>query len=167
MLPEQILNAFKTPHVNRKPFRGLLTYVDVCSDRPPSGSSGTGVFITCTAAERCLHTLIGMGISYGIDRHSPKCKLGVITNANIQHSLYGKGLEVIVEGYIFARDFSEETEDIEKNVTNLGMSYEIANVRVVDVKAPIWIVTDFVFTGAAILKKNLGAYSNTWIKLEG
>ena len=33
----------------------------------------------------------------------------------------------------------------------LGMSYEIADVRVVDAEAAVWVATDFKFTGAAVL----------------
>ena len=46
-----------------------------------------------------------------------------------------------------------------------GMSYEITDARVDDMRAPIWIVTDFTFTGAAVLRRDKAAYRNTWFEL--
>ena len=47
----------------------------------------------------------------------------------------------------------------------LGMSYEIADVRVVDVAAPVWVATDFKFTGAAVLLREKAAYQGTNMEL--
>jgi len=46
------------------------------------------------------------------------------------------------------------------------MSYEIADVRVEDTRAAIWILTEVIFTGAAVLRRDKAAYHNTWIALE-
>jgi hypothetical protein len=46
------------------------------------------------------------------------------------------------------------------------MSYEIAEARIDDLRASIWTITDFMFTGAAILRSDKAAYENTWIELE-
>jgi hypothetical protein len=45
------------------------------------------------------------------------------------------------------------------------MSYEIANITVPNQDAPIWAVTDFTFTGAAVLRRDKAAYPQTWISL--
>lgn len=47
----------------------------------------------------------------------------------------------------------------------LGMSFEVTNVSVVDLRARIWTLAEVTFTGAAILRKNKAAYRDTWIEL--
>ena len=47
----------------------------------------------------------------------------------------------------------------------LGMSYEIADARVIDTKARVWTLTRVTFTGAAILRRDKAAYRDTWIEL--
>jgi hypothetical protein len=49
--------------------------------------------------------------------------------------------------------------------STLGMSYEIANATVPNQEALIWTVTNFTFTGAAILRRDKAAYPQTWIEL--
>ena len=46
------------------------------------------------------------------------------------------------------------------------MSYEIANATVPNQDATIWAVTNFAFTGAAVLRRDKAAYPQTWIALE-
>jgi hypothetical protein len=48
----------------------------------------------------------------------------------------------------------------------LGMSYEISDACVADVRAKVWTLTRVTFTGAAILRRDKAAYRNTWIELE-
>ena len=45
------------------------------------------------------------------------------------------------------------------------MSYEIANATVPNQDATIWTVTNFTFTGAAVLRRDKAAYPQTWIAL--
>jgi hypothetical protein len=47
----------------------------------------------------------------------------------------------------------------------LGMSYEVADVSLADMRARLWILTKVTFTGAAILRKDKAAYEDTWIEL--
>jgi hypothetical protein len=47
----------------------------------------------------------------------------------------------------------------------LGMSYELADVMLADVRSRVWILTRVTFTGAAILRRNKAAYEDTWIEL--
>ena len=49
---------------------------------------------------------------------------------------------------------------------SLGMSYEIADARVADVRSSVWTLTHVTFTGAAILRRDKAAYRDTWIELE-
>ena len=48
-------------HPNRAAFRGVLTLVDVASDKPPAGARGHRVLLTRSAAEAALPSLAGDG----------------------------------------------------------------------------------------------------------
>ena len=156
---------FVDQHPNREGFRGVLTLVDVVSDKPPAGARGHRVVLTRDAAEAALASLLGMGLDYApsLDRHDTRRKVGVITRAEI----VGKELEL--SGHLFARDFPEIVQEIGKSSKQkraLGMSYEIADARVADVRSSIWTLTHVTFTGAAILRRDKAAYHDTWIELE-
>jgi hypothetical protein len=219
-------------HPNRVGFRGVLTVVDMPSQKPPSGSKGHLVVLSRTAAEAALPSLLGMALDYSpsFDRHDVRRKVGVITQAD----LVGRNLEL--SGHLFARDFPEVVEEIEKadsglkaeralgiraerstrtvlahasswqhslsavareareiaatirklrggrtilsevdaaarveaaklSSAELGMSYEVTDVEIVDMKASIWTLKKVTFTGAAILRRNKAAYRDTWIEL--
>ena len=53
----------------------------------------------------------------------------------------------------------------DERVVSLGMSYEIADARIDDLKASVWTVSEFTFTGAAVLRRDKAAYGETWIEL--
>lgn len=97
-------------HPNRVAFRGVLTVVDMPSQKPPSGSKGHLVVLSRSAAEAALPSLLGMALDYSpsFDRHDVRRKVGVITQAD----LVGRNLEL--SGYLFARDFPEIVDEIEK-----------------------------------------------------
>src|SRR5215468_10866362 len=101
-------------HPNRVGFRGVLTMVDVASDRAPSGARGHRVLLTRRAAEAAIPSLLGMGLDYApsLDRHDARRKIGVITRAEI----VGKTLEL--GGHLFARDFPEIVKEIRKSRTD-------------------------------------------------
>jgi hypothetical protein len=103
-------------HPNRTPFQGVLTMVDVPSQRAPSGARGHLVVLTKRAAEAALPSLLGMGVDYSpsFDRHDVRCKVGVITRAEIV------GRNVELGGYLFARDFPEIVEEIAKSGSSAG-----------------------------------------------
>jgi len=120
-------------HPNREPFRGVLTMVDMTSDRAPSGSRGHRVVLTKTAAEAALPSLLGMALDYApaLDRRDVRRKVGVITRAEI----IGRSVEL--GGYLFAKDFPEIGKEIGRvsrrytrgiagtlAAPQLGMSYE-------------------------------------------
>ena len=165
--------AIELPHVhghpNREPFRGVLTLVDVASDKAPAGARGHRVVLTRAAAEAALPSLLGMGMDYtpSLDRHDTRRKVGIITRAEIA----GKNLEL--GGYLYAKDFPEIVKEIRgkageaaASTRALGMSYEIADARVADVRSSVWTLTHVTFTGAAILRRDKAAYNDTWIELE-
>src|SRR6185437_11264290 len=73
-----------------------------------------------------------------------------------------------ISGYMFAKDFPEIVREIRtRGRAALGMSYEIADAHIDDPKASIWTVSDFTFTGAAILRREKAAYRETWIEISG
>jgi hypothetical protein len=161
-------------HPNREPFHGVLTLVDVVSDKAPAGARGHRVVLTRAAAETALASLLGMALDYSLsfDRHDTQRKVGVITRAEI----VGKQLEL--GGYLFAKDFPEIVKEIGRGATChrggkastqsacLAMSYEIADARVADLQAKVWTLTQVTFTGAAILRRDKAAYRDTWIELD-
>jgi hypothetical protein len=98
-------------HPNRAAFSGVLTMVDVPSQRAPSGAKGHLVVLTRRAAEAALPSLLGMALDYSpsLDRHDVRRKVGVITRAEIV------GRNVELGGHLFARDFPEIVEEIGKS----------------------------------------------------
>src|SRR5437899_5782972 len=108
-------------HPNRLPFRGVLTILDVPSDRPPAGARGHRVVLTRAAAEAALPSLIGMAVDFtaGFDGHDARRKVGIITSAEI------RSVKIEVQGYIFARDFPEVVRELQ-TASDLGIQYEVA-----------------------------------------
>ena len=163
-------------HPNRTPFRGVLTLVDVVSDKAPAGAKGHRVVLTRSAAETALASLLGMALDYSpsLDRHDTRRKVGVITRAEIV------GRQLTLGGYLFAKDCPEIVEQIGRGGSCqrildsadpprhacLAMSYEIADARVADTNAKVWTLTQVTFTGAAILRRDKAAYRETWIELD-
>ncbi|HWR34730.1 MAG TPA: hypothetical protein VN622_02530 [Clostridia bacterium] len=175
-------------HPNRRAFRGVLTLVDAASDKAPSGARGHRVVLTGKAAERALPSLLGMALDYApeLDRHDARRKVGIITSAVIERESKTRaaparrgespalraaaertpGQKLLVSGYLFARDFPEIVGEIRASgQSRLGMSYEIADARVADTNAPVWLITECTFTGAAVLRRDKAAYGRTWIAL--
>ncbi len=198
-------------HPNRVAFRGVLTVVDVVSDKAPSGARGHRVMLTRKAAENAIPSLLGMALDYSprFDAHDTRRKVGVITRADIA------GREIEVSGFLYGRDFPEvvaavsdqpsavRTKGVRSQVSGvrktgrpmpstennptastkrdlpaktesdrrasstreLGMSYEIADAVVEDIKATVWVLNRVTFTGAAILRRDKAAYGSTWIEL--
>ena len=72
-----------------------------------------------------------------------------------------------VSGYLYARDFPEFGQETRIHAADaMGMSYELADAHVADMRAPIWTLTRATFTGAAILLREKAAYRATSFRLE-
>jgi hypothetical protein len=191
--------AVEFPHVhahpNRLPFEGVLTLVDVASDRAPSGARGHRVVLTRAAAEAALPSLLGMAVDYkaGWDGHDARQKCGIITSAELD------GRRLTVAGFVFSRDFPEIEQRLNASSANrpatachpersegsphlssgpshrspiaadpsnvMGMSYELADAHVADMSASVWTLTRATFTGAAILLRDKAAYRDTSFRL--
>lgn len=144
-------------HPNKMPFSGVLTRLDQPSDQAPHGSAGKLVYLPKDVAERALPSLLGMAVDFeaGFEGHDPQAKIGVITAATIN------GDAIHVEGFIYASDFPEEAVAIQRDKDKLGFSFEMKRVQVETMDANPLVITDCVFTGAAILKKDRAAYTTT------
>jgi hypothetical protein len=149
-------------HPNRLPFEGCLTLLDVASDKAPSGARGHRVVLTREAAETALPSLLGMAVDYkaGWDGHDARQKCGIITAAHIE------GKRLLVSGFLFARDYPEFGKEFGGVQAagagdSMGMSYELADAHVADMRAAVWTLTRATFTGAAILLKDKAAYRGT------
>jgi hypothetical protein len=143
-------------------FEGTLTLVDAASDRAPAGARGHRVLLTREAAEAALPSLLGMAVDYrpGWDGHDAKRKIGLITEADVV------GRRLMVKGYLYARDFPEAAEEIRACAMDaMGMSYELADAQVADMRAEVWTLTKATFTGAAILLREKAAYRATSFRL--
>lgn len=145
-------------HPNRLPFEGVLTLVGVASDKSPSGARGHRVLLPRKSAIEAIPSLLGMAVNLGVGFHSHdlRQKCGVITDADVI------GHELRVLGYVFGRDFPEL---LREKLPELGMSYEMANAHVQDMRAEIWTLDRFTFTGAAILRRDEAAYKGTRFRL--
>jgi hypothetical protein len=158
--------AVAIPHVeghpNRVAFEGVLTLVNSASDKSPAGARGHRVVLTREAAEKALPSLLGMAVDYrpGWDGHDARRKIGLLTEADII------GNRLAVRGYIYARDFPEVAKTIATHAPeSMGMSYELADARVEDMRADIWKLTRVTFTGAAILLRDKAAYRATSFRM--
>lgn len=149
-------------HPNRTPFSGVLTLVDEPSTKPPSGARGHRVILTRAAALAALPSLLGMAVDYAPawDGHDTRRKCGIITHADVE------GPRLHVAGYLYARDFPEVERQMRQCAPGaMGMSWELADAHVEDMRAEIWKVTRATFTGAAILLREKAAYRDTRFEL--
>jgi hypothetical protein len=159
--------AVEIPHVdkhpNRVPFEGVLTVVNAASDKAPAGARGHRVMLTREAVENGLASLLGMAVDYrpGWDGHDARRKIGLLTEANVV------GQRLVVRGYLYARDFPEVASAMAAHAPEaMGMSYELADAHVEDMRAEIWKLTRVTFTGAAILLREKAAYRGTSFRMQ-
>ena len=143
-------------HPNRLPFRGILTRLDSPSDNPVGGANGHRTLIPAAVGEAGIASLLGMAVDYkpGLDGHDSRAKIGLITEA------YVEGDAIHIAGFFYAKDFPEEVARIQSEKDSLGFSYE-ADARIRNLEADPWVIDQITFTGAAVLYKDLAAYTTT------
>ncbi len=143
-------------HPNRHPFTGILTRLDTPSDNPVGGANGHRTLIPREVAEAAIDTLLGMAVDFKpkLDGHDRRSKIGLITEAFVE------GDAVHIAGFFYAKDFPEEVALIQSEKDELGFSYE-ADARIRNLEADPWVVDHITFTGAAVLYKDLAAYTTT------
>ena len=149
-------------HPNRLPFHGVLTLVGIASQRPPSGARKHRVMLTRRATEAALPSLLGMALDYApaLDAHDARRKIGVITEAEIvplKAASPDPAAQIAVSGFLYAHDFPDVVDELRAGHGSLGMSYEITDAFVVSPASPIWTVTSFTFTGAAVVRREKAA----------
>lgn len=136
-------------------YEGLLTLLGVQTDKPPAvkGHLGHGrrVVIPSRVAANVLHTLIGAPVNCSWDKRGHD--LGNVIGAIVSASIVGSELRVIF------------TTDQPLCCDDLGMSWEGHRAQIKDAAAQVWeIVRMESFTGAAVLKRDNAAWSDTWIR---
>lgn len=143
-------------HPNRHPFTGILTRLDTPSDNPVGGANGHKTLIPKAVAEAAIDSLLGMAVDFKpkLDGHDSRSKIGLITEAFVE------GDAVHIAGFLYAKDFPEEVALIQSEKDDLGFSYE-ADARIRNLEADPWVVDHITFTGAAVLYKDLAAYTTT------
>jgi hypothetical protein len=138
-------------------FEGLLTYIDRPSDRAPSGSRGHRVIITRNAASGALTSLIGKPVNVRevtFDNHDKTNLKGEICEAWIDgNTVRVRGVVRNVDGTPLAPNHPRHED--------LGMSYELGETRIENLRASVWRVTETNFTGAAVLYRSKAAYQET------
>jgi hypothetical protein len=79
--------------------------------------------------------------------------MGVITKA------YLLGNRIIVKGIVYAKDCPNDVYQLRNG--KFGMSYEIGEAQVYDMRQEVWEMSQITFTGAAVLLREKSAYKGT------
>jgi hypothetical protein len=148
-------------HPNKVPFIGSMPIIGVMSDRCPAGARGHRVLMPAEAVETALPSLVGMALSWkdGLEGHDNSAKIGVIESAEIFRN------EVVITGFVWAYDQRKAIESITASEEPLGLSYEIHAAHVDDMRAEVYNISRFLFTGVAVLLRERAAYRNTYFTL--
>lgn len=151
-------------HINKMPFSGVCLFADTPSDGIPYGADKPVKFAKA-AIENALSTFSGMGVdcryssySYPEDvltGHDERFKIGVIEAATLNENN-----EVVISGSLWKRDFYDVCFMIKNAKDALGFSVEVAVNAMVE-EENCYEITDFTFTGVAIMYKNLAAFKST------
>jgi len=146
-------------HCNAQAFEGCLCEVGVATGKAPGGARGHNVILTRAATVAALPSLLGMAVDYkaGWDGHDVRQKCGIITEAWLEKN------RVMVVGYIFKRDFPEI--GVVCREQDLGMSYEVHDSHIADMRSVVWTISKCEFTGAAILLREKAAYKSSSFRL--
>lgn len=155
-----------TEHLNKMPFSGVVAYVDTPTDGSPCGANGMKVVFAREAVVQALQTFIGMGVNCVYDEgafadpaqcltgHDERFKIGVVESAELI------GNEIHVKGFLWCYDFSDVAFMIRNNKESLGFSVEVVATDVEE-KDGFLVVNKVVFTGVAIMYRNLAAFKST------
>lgn len=150
-------------HINKMPFSGNCLPIGTPSDGIPYGADKPIIFYP-EAITKALDTFKGMGVDCVYDNwsypyealtgHDNRFKIGVVESANIN------GNSVNITGHLWKKDFSDVCFMIKNAKDSLGFSVEV-KVNDMEEDENYWYIKDFVFTGVAILYKNLAAFKDT------
>lgn len=90
----------------------------------------------------------------------PAAKPGGIFSGIVAERLFGAASYSFPSRWLGPRTSIKATSS-----GRLGMSYEVTNVEVADRTARVWTLNRVTFTGAAVLRRDKAAYTETWIEL--
>lgn len=143
----------------KRRFRCVVLRLDVPSDLPCRGCRRHRVVITSAAAREALRGLEGMRVCFDDYQATPVVRqaCGIVTHA----AIVGDALQV--EGYLYASDFPEIVEQIERGT--MGMSVQISDAHIEDFSADLWTVTRTTFAGLSVLERKHAAYQGTSLQL--
>ena len=151
--------AVKIPHVeghpNRVPFEGVLTVVNSPSDKAPAGARGHRVMSDAGGSRK------GTAFAAGHGRGLPSGMGRARCAAQDRHVDRGELVGQAAGGAwisVRARLSRSGQGNGGAGAGAMGMSYELADARVEDMRAEIWKLTRVTFTGAAILLREKAAY---------
>lgn len=158
------LSVPTTSHPNKHPFTGILVRLDEPSDGAPHGAMGCRVLLPERVAAAALPSLLGMAVNYQgtqLTGHDPQAKIGLITEATIDHD--AQGPYVHIGGFFYAADFPAVTTQIRAERNSLGFSFEAENIHLESAETDPLVIKSLTFTGAAVLQKARAAYQTTRI----
>lgn len=155
-------------HINKMPFSGVCLKVDTPSDGIPCGANKSVKF-TKEAIEKALPTFVGMGVnceynSYDfpdevLTGHNARFKIGTVDSAELTDN------GVVIKGNLWQHDFYDVCFMIKNAKDSLGFSVEVFVEDMIE-ENDCYCVTDFTFTGVAILYKNLAAFKDTQLQAQ-
>jgi len=139
-------------------FRGILCQLDQPSTKPPAGAREHCIILTLEAAQAALSELPGKPVNFhnGIN-HDTSRITGHITGAFISPNL-----ELYVEGILTESNITQNILSIiEAASSPMGMSYELADASIKNMRSVIWSITKCTFTGVALILQKNAVYSNS------
>ena len=160
---EELQNYQKiiTESSGRVYFEGILCTLDQPSEKSPTGARGHQIILTSFAAERAISGLIGAPVNYteNWQGHDIFTTIGLISKA------FTENQKLKVRGYLLTAKYPKIIDQIKSLEESLGMSYELRDARVEDMRKPVWTLTRVNFTGVAILLQNKAAYRTSTFHL--
>lgn len=153
-------------HINKMPFSGICLRADTPSDGIPCGSDKPIAF-SATSIINALDTFKNMGVNCVYDEwgypnealtgHDTRFKIGVVEKAEFIDNA------VNITGSLWKSDFNDVCFQIKNAKDSLGFSIEVVVNDMTD-EGDCYLVNDFMFTGVAILYKNLAAFKSTQLQ---
>lgn len=152
-------------HINKLPFTATFMIIGTPSDGTPCGAE-MPIILDMDAAKASVDTMNLMGIDCVwsdwfpedcMTGHDPRNIIGVVQSAYIE------GNEMKMQGIIYSNNFPDIAFFIKNATPSLGFSMEcIADIEARD--DGYEHMSNVMFTGVAILFKNLAAYESTYIE---
>jgi len=153
--------TFQAKGANDLRFQGVLVKLNTPSTRPPQGARGRQTVIPAALARQTLHQLRNrpVNVSNDLADHEKQQTVGTLTGAWIE------GDNLMVEGELWDKNYPDLVAMIQRNIGQLGMSYELGDAEVEDEGQPVWTLRGLRWQGCSILKRAAAAYPDTKISI--